>query len=308
VLEDRPSDITVHRDVGHCYLALQRFGDAIAIFARLETQGALALEVRLDLAEAHLAVGERVEAQKLIDETLVENEELDPQVDARAAELGAAVALTRRSPREARKLLAGVEHSRLTTFGLIQLGRAEILLENLSAAEKQLKEVVESLDPHAQDAVEARYHLARIAFARQDHKTANERIDEMLGAAPLDERAYRMKSWISMLSGELEQADEVREAAQFAQLVGKVHRLLQYEEFDDAQSQAETLAQDYPSRIEPMYYRACALAQQGEDEQALEIVKALIKRAPDLRPRLLEEFYLEPLRLPDRIEFRTPPM
>jgi hypothetical protein len=34
----------------------------------------------------------------------------------------------------------------------------------------------------------------------------------------------------------------------------------------------------------------------------------LIKRAPDLRPRLLEEFYLDPLRLADRIEFRTPPI
>jgi hypothetical protein len=65
---------------------------------------------------------------------------------------------------------------------------------------------------------------------------------------------------------------------------------------------------DYPSRIEPLYYRACGLAQQGEDEAALEIVKSLIKRAPDLRPRLLEEFYLDPLRLADRIEFRTPPI
>jgi tetratricopeptide (TPR) repeat protein len=308
VLEDRPGDITVHRDVGHCYLALQRYGDAIAIFSRLEADGALAMEVKLDLAEAHLAVGERVEAQKLIDETVVENEDLDPAVDARASELGAAVALARRNPRDARKLLAGVDHSRLTTFGLLQVARAEILLDDFDTAEKQLTEVIDSLDPHAADAVEARYHLARIAFARGNHEGANERLDELLNAAPLDERAYRLKAWIAMLSGELDEADEVEEAGKFAQQVAKVHRLLQYEEFAEAVAQAYALAVDYQSRIEPLYYRACGLAQQGEDEAALEIVKSLIKRAPDLRPRLLEEFYLDPLRLADRIEFRTPPI
>ncbi|MCC7508068.1 MAG: tetratricopeptide repeat protein [Planctomycetes bacterium] len=308
VLEDRPGDVSVHRDVGHCYLALQRYGDAIAVFARLEAEGALALELKLDLAEAHLAVGERVEAEKQVEQVQLENEQLDPQVDARAFELAAAVALSRRNAKQARKLLAGVEHSRLTTYGLLQLARADIQLENLSAAEKQLKEITESLDPHAADAVEARYHLARIAFARADHERANELLDELLAAAPLDERAYRMKAWIFMLNGELEQADDVKEAARFAVQIAKVHRLLQYEEYGDAITQAEALAQDYPSRIEPLYYRACALAQQGEDDASLEIVKALLKRAPDLKPRVLEEFYLEPLRLADRIEFRSTPM
>lgn len=308
VLEDRPGDIAVQRDVGHCYLALQRHGDAIAVFARLEADGSLALELKLDLAEAHLAVGERVEAQRLIEQAQLENEELDPAVDARAVELAAAIELARRSPKAARKLLAGIEHSRLSTFGLVQLGRAELQLGNHDAADKELREVVETLDPHAQDAIEARYHLARLAFARNDMDAATELLDELFAAAPLDERAYRIKRWICTLQGNLEEADDVQQAATFAEQVSKVHRLLQYEEYDEALQQSEALAEDQPSRIEPLYYKACALAQLGDDDGALEIVKGLLKRAPDLKPRVLEEFYLEPLRLSDRIEFRPGPM
>lgn len=308
VLEDRPGDVAVQRDVGHCYLALQRHGDAIAVFARLEAEGSLALEVMLDLAEAHLAVGERVEAQRLVEQAQLENEELDPAIDARALELAAAIELARRNPKGARKLLAGIDSARLSTYGLVQLGRAELQLGNHAAADKHLREVAETLDPHAQDAVEARYHLARLEFARGDMEKASELLDELFAAAPLDERAYRIKRWICTLQGKLEEADEVQQAAAFAEQISKVHRLLQYEEFNEAQHQAETLAEDQPTRIEPLYYKACALAQLGDDDAALEIVKGLLKRAPDLKPRVLEEFYLEPLRLSDRIEFRPGPM
>lgn len=308
VLEDRPGDITVHRDVGHCYLALGRYGDAIAMFSRLESQGAMQLDVRLDLAEAHLAVGERVEARKLIDEAIAENEELDPNIELRAAELAAAVANARRNPGEALTLLAGVANARLSTYGILQLAKAELAQGNPVQAERLLSEVLEMLDPHAADAVEARYQLARAAFSREDHDAAIAHLDELLIAAPLDERGHRMKAWISMLNGELEEADEAREAGKFAQQISRVYRLLQYEDFAEALTLSEQLAQDNPSRIEAAYFKACALAQLGEDDAALEIVKALLKRAPDLRPRVVEEFYLEPLRIADRIEFRPPPM
>jgi tetratricopeptide (TPR) repeat protein len=308
VLEDRPGDLTVHRDIGHCYLALQRYGDAIATFSRLEARDLLQLEVRLDLAEAHLAVGERSEARKLIEEATADNAGLDPQIDARAAELSAAVALALRSPRPAFELLSDMPRSRLSTFGMLQLARAEIMLDRLDDAERHLMDIVDSLDPHAADAIEARYHLVRVAFARDNHKAAGQHLEELITAAPLDERVYRLKGWIAMLNGELDEAAEVEDAGRFAQQIAKVLRLLQYEEFSEALKQADLLAQSYPARMEPLYYKACALAQLGEDDSALEIVKGLMKRAPDLRPRIVEEFYLDPLRLADRIEFRTPPM
>lgn len=308
VLEDRPGDITVHRDVGHCYLALGRYGDAIAMFSRLENQGAMQLEVRLDLAEAHLAVGERGEARKLIDEAIAENEELDPNIEIRAAELAAAVANARRNPREALELLADIAGPRLSTYGMLQLAKAELALESPEKAERLLNEILETLDPHAADAVEARYQMARVEFAREDHDAAVRQLDQLLLAAPLDERGYRMKAWISMLNGELDTADEAKEAGEFAQQVARIHRLLQYEDFAEALALADQLSQDYVGRMEPVYYKACALAQLGEDDAALEIVKMLLKRAPDLRPRIVEEFYLEPLRIADRIEFRPPPM
>jgi len=307
VLEDRPGDVSINRDIGHCYLALRRYGEAIACFSRLESQGVMQLDVRLDLAEAHLAVGERTEAGKLIEEVIEDNAGLDPNVDSRASELNAALMLARRNPKGARKAIKELEDSTVTTFGMLQLARAEIQLDNLVKAWECLQEITETLDPHAADAVEARYHMARIEFARENRAEAQKVLDAMLAAAPLDERAYRMKGWIHMLEGELDQSDEVNEARKFALEIAKVHRLLQYEDFAEAQNNSERLAEDYPTRIEPRYYKACALAQLGEDDAALEEIRGLLKQAPDLRARILEEFYLEPLRLNDRFEFREHP-
>ena len=305
VLEDRPGDVSINRDIGHCYLALRRFGEAIACFSRLESQGVLQMEVRLDLAEAHLAVGDRAEAAKLIDDVVEGNEKLDPHIDARAGELTAALHLARRNPEAAREAMIELADERITTYGMLQLARAEILLENYDRAMECLSEVVETLDPHAADAVEARYHMARVEFARENHEEAMNQLDIMLAAAPLDERGYRMKAWLQMLSGELEKSDETEEARKFALEIAKVHRLLQYEDFTEALTNAETLQQDYPTRIEPRYYKACAMAQLGEDEAALEEVRGLLKQNPDLKGRVLEEFYFEPLRLNDRLEFRA---
>ncbi|MBZ0136134.1 MAG: tetratricopeptide repeat protein [Planctomycetes bacterium] len=305
VLEDRPGDVSINRDIGHCYLSLQRYGEAIACFSRLEAQGVLQLEVRLDLAEAHLAVGDRAEAAKLIDDVVEGNAALDPHIDARAAELTAALHLARRNPKLARKIMQELEDDRITTFGMLQLARAEILLGHNKKAWKCLNEIVENLDPHAADAVEARYHMARIEFTREEHTGALMQLEVMLKAAPLDERAYRMKAWVHMLNGELEQSDETEDARKFALEIAKVHRLLQYEDFTEALHSADTLLVDYPTRMEPRYYKACAMAQLGDDEPALEEVRALLKQSPELKPRLAEEFYLEPLRLNDRLEFRT---
>ena len=304
VLEDRPGDVSINRDIGHCYLALRRFGESIACFSRLESQGVMQLDVRLDLGEAHLAVGERAEAAKLIEEVVETNGGLDPTIDARATELQAALYLARNNAKLARRELRKLEDSLITTFGMLQMARAEIMLGHMDKAWECLEEIVETLDPHAGDAIEARYHMARIEFDRGNRAAAQKRLDELLEAAPLDERGYRMKAWMHMLEGELEQSDEVEEARKFAVIIGKVHRLLQYEDFAEAMQAADTLGQDYPVRIEPRYYKACALAQLGEDDAALGEIREMLKKAPELRTRILEEFYLEPLRLADRIEFR----
>ena len=304
VLEDRPGDVSINRDIGHCYLALQRYGEAIACFSRLEAQGVMQLDVRLDLAEAHLAVGERVEAGKLIDEVVETNAGLDPNIDARATELNAALHLARRNPKLARREMKKLEDSQVTTYGMLQLARAEIMLEKYDRAWKCLSDVIETLDQHAADAVEARYHMARIEFARGDNPAAQKVLDVLLAASPLDERAYRLKAWIHMLEGELEQSEEVEQAGKFAQMIGKVHRLLQYEEYAEALQAADKLAQDYPTRIEPRYYKACTLAQLGEDGAAMDEIRALIEKTPELKGRMLEEFYLEALKLADRLEFR----
>jgi predicted Zn-dependent protease len=304
VLEDRPGDVSINRDIGHCYLALQRYGEAIGCFSRLEAQGVMQLDVRLDLAEAQLAVGERAEAAKLLAEVAEANGGLDPNIDARATELLAALHLARRNAEAALREMRKLEDDQVTTYGMLQVARAEIMLEHLDSAWECLQEVVETLDPHAADAVEARYQMARIEFARSDRAGAQKVLDELLAASPLDERGYRMKAWIHMLEGELEQSDEIEEARKFALTIGKVHRLLQYEDFAEALSGADALAQDYPNRVEPRYYKACAMAQLGEDDAALEQVRDLLKQAPELKARALEEFYLEPLRLADRIEFR----
>jgi tetratricopeptide (TPR) repeat protein len=306
VLEERPGDVSINRDIGHCYLALQRYGEAIACFSRLEAQGAMQLDVRLDLAEAHLAVQERAEAGKLIDEVLEENGGLDPNIEGRATELKAALLLARRNPKGARKELRKLEDSMISTFGMLQMGRAAIQLEHYKKAWDCLEEITETLDPHAPDAVEARYHMARVLFAKGDHAAAVAKLKEMLAAAPLDERGYRMLGWIHMLNGELEAADENEEARKFAQVLSKLQRLLHYEDFAEALSSAEALAQDHPTRIEPRYYKACALAQLGDDEPALDELRAIVKQTPEVLPRIHEEFYLEPLRIKDRLEFRLP--
>lgn len=304
VLEDRPGDVSVNRDIAHCYLALERYGEAIACFSRLQAQGVMELEIKLDLAEAHLAVGERVEAGQYISEAMGENAGLDPRIDARAIELNAALMLARRNPKGAIKEMGKLGEMLVSTIGILQLARAEILLENFDKAWAHLEEITATLDPHARDAVEARYHQARILFSRGKQQEALKKLDEMLASAPLDERAYRLKAWIHMLEGDLEKADHTEEEKKFALQVSRVHRLLQFEDFAEALGNADALVEDYPGRAEPRYYRACALAQLGEDEPALDELRALVEKAPDIKPRLLEEFYLEPLRLNDRIEFR----
>src|SRR5690242_14996930 len=48
---------------------------------------------------------------------------------------------------------------------------------------------------------------------------------------------------------------------------------------------SDLLQTRYPARLEPRYYLACALAQCGEDEAALEEVRAILKQDPSLHAR-----------------------
>lgn len=305
VLEERPGDISVNRDIGHCYLALQRFGDAISTFARMDAEGAMGLEIRLDLAEAHLCVGERGEAQALVERVLAENEGVDSNVEGRAAELSAAMALGRRNPKQALKELKKVHETQLSTFGLIQRIKANIDLGKLDDADEDTTEVLDMLDPRASDAVEALYHAARIAFARDQLDEALAGLQELIDISPLEERAYRLRAWILKLQGKLEECDESEVQRKFAAEIAKVNRLLQYEDFQHALQAAENLHKDFPFRIEPRYYQACALAQTGDEEQALALLADVLKQSPDIKPRMLEDFYLEPLKLADHPEFRN---
>jgi len=304
VLEERPGDISVNRDIGHCYLALQRFGDAISTFARMDAEGAMGLEIQLDLAEAHLCVGERGEAKTLVDRVLAENESVDPNVEARATELSAAMALLRRNPKLALKELKKVDETQLSTYGLIQRIKANITLAKLDDADEDINEVLELLDPRASDAVEALYHMARVQFARNELDKALETLRELIDISPLEERAYRLRTWIFKLQGMLDESDETEIQRKFAAEIAKVNRLLQYEDFPEAMQAAEKLQVDFPSRVEPRYYQACALAQTGDEEQALELLAEVARQTPELKVRMLEEFYLEPLQLADRPEFR----
>ncbi|MBK9973839.1 MAG: tetratricopeptide repeat protein [Planctomycetes bacterium] len=305
VLEERPGDVSVNRDIGHCYVALQRYGDAISTFARMDTDGAMGLEIRLDLSEAHLCVGERVEAQNLIERVVAENQGLDTNVQARAAELQAALCVARRSPRQALKELKKIEETQLSTYGLLQRVRANIELGKLNDAQEDVQEVLEMLDPKAGDAIEALYHAARIDFAREKLDDALTTLDRLLEVSPLDERGYRLKAWVLKLQGKLEEFEETETGRKFAAEIAKVNRLLQYEDFQQAMAGAERLAKDFPDRPEPRFYLACALAQTGEEEAAMEVLTEILKQSPELKPRMTEEFYLEPLQLAARPEFRT---
>jgi tetratricopeptide (TPR) repeat protein len=306
VLEERPGDIGVNRDIGHCYLVLQRYGDAISTFARMDADGTTGLDIQLDLAEAQLCVGERVEAGNLIERVLAANEGLDPAVEARALELSAALALARRNPRQALKELKKAHETQLSTFGLVQRVRANIELGRLDDAQDDAEEVIQLLEPLLPEALDARYHLARVQFLRQDLDAALKTLGELLELSPLDERAFRTMAWIQRLQGKLEEADETDARRRFAAEVGRVHRLMQYEDYSDALAAARKLAEDFPARVEPRFYLACALAQTGEEEQALALVLRIWNESPELRRRVLEEYWLEPLRLWDRPEFRLP--
>ena len=68
---------------------------------------------------------------------------------------------------------------------------------------------------------------------------------------------------------------------------------------------AEALIESAPKRVESYYYKACAEAQLGMVEEALETVRVMCKLSPDILVRLHDEFFLEPLRLQDRLEFRV---
>lgn len=307
VLAERPGDIAVNRDIGLCYLAQQRFGDAIESFSRLEAEGVLQLEICLDLAEAHLAIGDRAEAATLIAQARDKNAGVDPMIDARAAELQACLENARGNGKAALKALAGLKKSNLSTFGLLQQGRAHLALGDFAKAEKVLTDIVVELDPRASDAVDARYYLAKLDFERRRFSEAHKVIEAVLAVAPFEQRAWRLRAWMQLLEGDLEGEAQTHEARKFAEEVSRCHRLLQHEEFRDAVASARDLINRFPERVEPHYYLACALAQCGEDDAALDEVRKVLAQEPRLKPQLLDEFFLDPLRLRDRVEFRGAP-
>jgi tetratricopeptide (TPR) repeat protein len=225
-------------------------------------------------------------------------------VEGRAAEIGAALALSRRNPKMALKELKKVAETQLSTYGLIQRIRAHIELGKLDDAEEDIVEVLEMLDPRAGDAVEALYQSARVAFAREKLDDVVKIADQLLAFSPLEDRVYALRAWVLKLQGKIDESEDTEEQARFAAEIAKVNRLLQYEDFQEALQLTDTLAQDYPGRIEPRYYKACALAQIGEEESAMTTIAEVIKQSPDLRERMLEEFYLEPLQLNERPEFK----
>ncbi len=306
VLEERPGDVGVNRDIGLCYLALQRYGEAIACFSRLEAQGVLQLEIKLDLAEAHLSVGDRAEAFTLITQVRESNSAVDPNIDGRANELTAALENARNNPKGALEAIKALPVDKISTFGLIQSGRARLALEDFKGAARDLKEVIDDLDPRASDAMEARYYLAKLEFTRKHYEKAHTHIEALLSVSPFDQRAYRLRGWMQMLDGDIEGQDDTAMARKFAEEVARCHRLLQHEDFREAIANARDLQTRFPARLEPRYYLACALAQCGEDEAALEEIRYILKTEPALNTQVMEEFYLEPLRLKDRLEFRPP--
>lgn len=305
VLEERPGDVGINRDIGLCYLALQRFGEAIACFSRLEAEGALQLEIKLDLAEAHLAVGDRAETFTLLEQVRQANAGVDVNIESRAAEIYAALENARANAKGALAALKPLKGDKLSTFGLVQRGRARLTLKDLKGARADFSQVVEELDPRAADAVEARYYLARAEFEAENWAEAHRHIEVVLAVSPFEQRAYRLRAWMLMLEGRLDEQDETNDARRFAEEVSRCHRLLQHEDFRDAVACARDLQARFPGRVEPRYYLACGLAQCGDDDAALQEVREVLKREPSLFNQVLDELYLEPLRLRDRHEFRS---
>ncbi|MBX3475921.1 MAG: tetratricopeptide repeat protein [Planctomycetes bacterium] len=303
VLEERPGDISVNRDIGHCYLALARYGDAISTFARMDGEGAMGLEIRLDLAEAHLRVGERGEAQSLVDRVVAENEGVDPHVDGRAAEILAALALSRGNPKQALKELKKVHETQLSTYGMVQRIKANIALGKLVDAQDDAQEILDMVHHGAADALETLYQHAKILFQTGHLDDALKSIDELLGHIQ-DLRAHNLRVWILKLQGKLDESDEAEKLRRFmAELLG-VSRLLKHEDYQPALAAAQRLIDSHPDRVEPLYVKACALAQMGDEEQALMVAAEVSRRAPAFKALMAREFYLEPLRLADRPEFK----
>ncbi|MHC4839451.1 MAG: tetratricopeptide repeat protein [Planctomycetota bacterium] len=304
-VSERPADPSIQRDIGYCYLALERYGDAIAVFSRLIEADDTRLDIRLDLAEAYLAVGDRAECETLLADIESMNEGVDDRLEFRAHELRAALCNRRKNPEGAIRLLSEVNIDDISPYGVLECCKALIKLKEYDKAEKFLDAVIQDSDPRYPMAVEARYQLARVYFANEDLEKCLSVLDELMEAAPLDERAYRLKAWGLMLQGELEDSEECAEAGKFAQEISKIVRLLQYEDYREALANAEALIETSPTRVECRYYKACAQTQLGQTDEALETVREMLKLAPDVLPRLHEEFFLEPLRLSDRIEFRV---
>jgi tetratricopeptide (TPR) repeat protein len=304
LVSDRTAEVSVHRDIGLCYMALGRYGDAIATFSRLQADGLLQSDVQLDLAHAHLLLGERAEAAALIEQVETENEGLDLAVEIRAIELSAALALARRNPKHALRCLEDVEFDYLTPNGLLSLAKARIALGEFEAAEEVLDHIQVSLPPIAPAAIESRFQLVRVAFAERDFELAHTVLDELEPVAAFDHRLYRMRAWLLRLEGDADGAENVEQMGHYAQRVSALIRLLNYEDYREALTAATEFEEEFPGRIEPRYVKACALAQLGEDDAALDTLRSLVAESPELRARLLDEYYLDPLQLADRIDFR----
>ncbi|MCC6464789.1 MAG: tetratricopeptide repeat protein, partial [Planctomycetes bacterium] len=228
VLEERPGDTSVARDIGHCYLALQRYGDAIAAFSRLmvDGEGEAPLDLVLDMAEAYYYVGEWSEATTRINAVRAANAQLDPALEARATELEAALALGRGKPKQTLKLLNAIPENLVTSFGLLQGARAHIELGEPAAARETLVDVLENLSAVTPDAVEARYHLARISYMEKQPEQALEHLQQMGTVAPFDERVYRLSAWVLRMQGDLDGMLDAEEDGRVAQQLSKVVRLL----------------------------------------------------------------------------------
>jgi tetratricopeptide (TPR) repeat protein len=243
----------------------------------------------------------------MISQSRTKNGAVDPNIDARAAELTACLENMRNNPKGALRALQALPPDRVSTYGLVQSGRAKLMLEDLKGAASDFEEVIGELDPRAGDAVEARYYMAKLEFARKRWKQAHGHLEAMFAVSPFEHRAYRLRAWMQMLEGDLEGQDQTLASMRFAEEVARCHRLLQHEDFREAIACARELLARFPGRLEPRYYLACALAQCGEDEAALAEIRQVLIQEPGLRAQSLDEFYFEPLRLRDRVEFRDKP-
>lgn len=302
---ERPADPSIQRDIGYCYLALNRYGDAIEVFSRLLEADDTRLDVRVDLAEAYLAVGDKAEAETLIEEVESLDDGLDERLVHRLLELRAALFNQRKNPEAALVALQQVDVDEISTFGILECVKAMISLKQYEEAEKFINALIENIDANYSYAVDARYQLARIKFATDRLEECLEVLEEMLDAAPLDERGYRLRAWCLMLEGDIEASELCAEAGKYAQDISKIVRLLQYEDYREALANAQDLVDADPERVESRYYQACAEAQLGLVDESLETVRTILASNPEVMGRLHSEFYLEPLRLQDRHEFRV---